>query len=189
MLITERLALRPISDADVETLFSYWTDPEVMEFLVLEPFADLDEARRMVALLNGLPEQGEGRRWAITDKNSGVVMGTCGFHSVKPEHRRAEIGYEMGRAFWGRGFMSEALQALLAHCFEQEGFNRVEAFVNVGNTRSFKVLQRAGFQEEGTLRQYEFARGRFIGQVIWSLLRQDWDVARAACPCCHLPET
>jgi len=171
---TERVVFSPISLADAEALFEIWSEPEVTEFLILDPFLNVMEAEAMITLLAKLPESDGGRRWTMREKSSGRVIGTVGYHNVKREHRRVEIGYEMGRAFWGRGLMSEALRPLLAYCFEMEDMNRVEAFVTAGNGRSCQVLRRAGFTEEGTLRQYEFGRGRFMDQVIFSLLRREW---------------
>lgn len=171
---TERVAFSPISLADADVLFEVWSAPEVTEFLLLDPFVSVDEAKAMIGLLAGLPESDGGRRWTMREKASGRIMGTLGFHNVKREHRRAEIGYEMAQVFWGKGLMSEAMGPLLAYCFELEDMNRIEAFVTAGNERSCQVLRRAGFSEEGTLRQYEFGRGRFMDQVIFSLLRSEW---------------
>lgn len=179
---TPRVTFRPISVTDADALFPIWSDPRVTEFLVLEPFVSVEEAAAMAELLANLPERGEGARWVMTEAATGRIMGTLGFHNVKREHRRAEIGYEIAPQFWGAGLMSEALQSLLQHCFHNENTNRLEAFVNLGNERSYRVLERAGFLREGTLRNYEFARGRFIDQIVFSLLEGDWRANRQGPP-------
>ena len=173
-LETARFTLRKIGPSDIETLHSYWSDDIVTKYMNTS-FQTLEESQQMVELLNNLPETEEGIRWAIVDKQSGVVLGSCGYHNVKVEHLRAEIGYEIGQRFWGKGVMQEVMHAVLQHCFEAVGFNRIEAFVTVGNDRSIHTLVKLGFKAEGVLREYEFAQGEFQDQVILALLRRDWE--------------
>lgn len=173
MIETERLMLREIMIGDAAALHRYWSDEDVTEFMVLDPFAKIADTQQMIVLLAGLFADGAGVRWAIAGKEDGMVLGTCGFHNLKPEHFRAEMGYEMGKEYWGRGLMAEALTAILRYGFEAMDFNRVEAFVNAGNTRSLRILEKLGFRLDGTLREYELARSRFVDQHCLSLLRKD----------------
>lgn len=171
---TARMQFRPISMADAAALYRVWSHPKVTEFLVLEPFRSMEEAEAMVQLLEGLPAQGAGARWTIVERASRRVMGTLGFHNVRREHHRAEIGYEIAPEFWGAGYMVEALYRLLDYCFHKEDMNRIEAFVNAGNERSYRVLEKSGFQREGMLRAYEYARGRFVDQAVFSILKREF---------------
>ena len=173
-LQTERLICRQIVDADAAILHEIWSDPEVTRYFSLEPFQSLAETREMMELLNSLPRINQGIRWTVVRIADGIVLGTCGFHNYKPEHHRAEMGYELGRPHWGKGFMSEAVQAILRYGFTSAGFNRVEAFVNYGNQNSTRLLKRAGFHLDGLLRQYELNRGKFADQYCYSLLQADW---------------
>ncbi len=171
-LETTRFTLRKIKAGDLETLHSYWSDDVVTEYMNIS-FKSIEETQQMVELLNSLPETGEGRRWAIVDKKSGVVMGSCGYHNVKAEHRRAEVGYELGREYWGQGVIQEVMNPVIRHCFEDLKLNRLEAFVTVGNNRSLNTLEKLGFKPEGVLREYEFTQGNFHDQVVLALLRRD----------------
>ncbi|MEN6351739.1 MAG: GNAT family protein [Syntrophomonas sp.] len=171
---TNNFLLRKIENADLDTLHSYWSDEVITKFMNTS-FKTVEDSRAMIDLLNGLPENKEGRRWAIVEKSTGRVMGSCGYHNVKAEHRRAEIGYELGLEFWGRGIMQEVLAAVIGHCFDNEEFNRIEAFVTEGNTRSINTLEHMGFKTEGLLRDYEFTQGQFRNQTILALLKRDWD--------------
>ena len=178
-LETVRFTLRKINPGDIETLHSYWSDDVVTRYMNTN-FQSIEESRQMVELLNGLPETGEGMRWAIVDKKSGVVLGSCGYHNVKAEHRRAEVGYELGQKYWGQGIMQEVMNTVIHHCFETLEFNRIEAFVTVGNNRSVNTLEKLGFKLEGVLREYEFVQGSYLDQVVLALLRSDWDTLRQA---------
>ena len=174
VLETERLVLRKLALSDADVLHTYWTDPAVTEYFTLDPFQSIDDTLNMIALLIALPETNQGYRWAITRKTDQVILGTCGFHNNKPEHRRIEMGYELGKAHWKQGYMSEALNTILNHGFTTRHYNRIEAFVNYGNIRSTQILKRMGFSQDGLLREYEFARGHFVDQYCYSLLRKEF---------------
>lgn len=174
VLTTARLLLRQLATTDAAVLQQYCSDPEVNEYLTLEPFKDLAEASAMIKLLRELPESNQGIRWAITDKHTGKFFGTCGFHNYKEEHARVEMGYELRREYWRQGIMTEALTAILDYGFREMSYNRVEAFVNVGNVKSTGTLEKMGFKLEGILRQYEFARGHFVDQFCYSLLKSEY---------------
>jgi len=173
VIMTPRLILRNLSRDDGPYLHEIWTDPAVLEFMVLDPFETYEETHAMIDLLEGLYEKGEGIRWAITSASDGAVMGTCGFHNWKREHSRAEAGYELGKDFWGKGYMKEALSAVLEYGFVNMDLNRIEAFVNDGNEKSLGLLQSLEFKTEGLLRHYEWARGKFQDQWVCSLLRSE----------------
>ncbi|MDF2569811.1 MAG: N-acetyltransferase [Sporomusa sp.] len=173
---TDRLVLRQLLIEDAASLYQYWSDPDVTEYLTLESFANIQEAVAMIELLNGLPASKQGIRWVITRKEDNKVLGTCGFHNVKLEHSRAEIGYELGKEYWGQGVMKESLTAILNYGFNKMKYNRVEAFVNVGNSKSAKILAKRGFRLDGLLREYEFACGKFVDQHCYSLLKSDYEL-------------
>lgn len=179
ILETPRCILRPIEAADTEALYRIWSDVEVTEYLVMEPFQSMDQATEMIDLLQGLPANDEGMRWVIEERCSARVIGTCGFHRASWEHRKAEIGYEIARVFWGQGLIQEALKAMLNYCFLTLNFNRLEALVTRGNQRSSGLLASLGFIQEGILRDYEWARGCFQDQVIFSQLQREWELQTA----------
>jgi ribosomal-protein-alanine N-acetyltransferase len=172
-LRTRRLLLRELRRADAKDLFPVWSDPVVTEYLTMDPFASLAQTEEMIDFLLTLHPQGTGCRWAVTDARTGRVLGTCGFHNVSAEHSRAEMGYELGAQHHRRGYMTEAVSTILSYGFASFGFNRVEAFVTVGNIPSRSFLEHLGFSLDGTLRDYEFARGRFMDQWCFSLLAHE----------------
>ncbi len=173
-LITKRLVCRQLTIDDAEILHQYWSDVDVTEFMSLDPFKTIEETEEMIMLLTSLPENNQGIRWAITRKEDDKIIGTCGFHNHKPEHFRAEMGYELGREYWNQGIMTEALPAIMDYGFNCLNYNRIEAFVNYGNVRSAGLLERMGFKLDGVLREYEFNRGNFVDQYCYSLLKKDF---------------
>lgn len=177
-ITTPRLNLAAIIPDHAARLHEIWTDPQVLEYLVLEPFTKLAQTREMMCILQELFPSGEGIRWAIALHQEEKILGTCGFHNWKKEHARAELGYELDSRHWRKGLMTEALSPVLDYGYREMGLNRVEAFVTVGNQRSLGFLQKAGFTLEGTLRHYEWARGQFQDQWVFSLLKDEWQRKR-----------
>jgi ribosomal-protein-alanine N-acetyltransferase len=125
----------------------------------------------------------EAMRWAVTTRDVTTrsrlhFVGTCGFTRFDGSDGRGEIGYELAPPYWGRGIMSASLDAVLRYGFGSLGLHRVEATVMVGNVRSARLLERHGFTNEGRLRGYRNARGRFADMWIYGLLRQESTSAR-----------
>ncbi len=171
---TERLFLRKISLDDTESLFQYWSDPEVTKYLNINPFMKIEQAYSMIQLLNHLYKKREGIRWAITLKKGKIIIGTCGYNNWIKRSSRGEIGYELGRKYWGKGYAREAISEILRYGFIKINLNRVEAFTVPEATSSIKLLQKLGFKREGILREYGFWNGQYWDENIYSLLKKDW---------------
>ncbi len=102
------------------------------------------------------------------------MIGTCGFNALSLNQGWAELAYDLNRLYWGRGLMTQAVEACLGWAFEQPGLNRVHAFVMVGNARSERVLERAGFTREGRLRAFRTCGGQPRDYWVFSILRPEW---------------
>ena len=114
-----------------------------------------------------------GITWGIVLEESGELIGTIGFYRMKKEHFRAEIGYVLASNYWGRGLMSEAIQAVVKYGFDVMGLHSIEADTDPLNVRSMKVLERNGFTQEGLFRESYFFDGKFFDSAIWSRLATD----------------
>ncbi len=170
---SERLLLRPMNEKDAADLFEFWSDEQVMEYYDVLPLRDLSDAERQIRFFMDSFSSRTMIRWGIEYKPDNKIIGTCGFFSFSEENKKAGMGYELSKAYWGAGIMSEALSLILRHIFAETDINRIEAFTDVPNTASRKLLKRLGFTEEGILRQYERCRGGLIDVVIYSCLRSD----------------
>lgn len=154
-LKSERLLLRTMTEADAPRLFEIWSSPDVTKFMNIDPFTEIKQAADMIAFLNGLARENRAVRYAITDRQSGAIMGSCGFNELDYGQRRAEIGYDLDPAFWGKQYAPEAIGCLLAYAFDEIGMNRVDAKVVPENVNSIKVLSKLRFTFAGTLRSEE----------------------------------
>ena len=118
-------------------------------------------------------------RLGIERRSDNALLGTCALFNFHEASRRAEIGYALGRAAWGAGYMHEALTALVTHAFTPLNLHRLEADIDPRNTGSARTLERLGFQREGHLRERWIVEGEISDTVWYGLLRREWENARS----------
>ncbi|TFH14025.1 N-acetyltransferase [Candidatus Bathyarchaeota archaeon] len=168
-----RLLLRGPMDKDLQNIYDIHVDPEVMRYYGVLPYDSLEKARKHLDWLTMLHKDNKGLRWIITLKGIDNYIGDVGFYDYEEKHKRAEIGYILGRDHWGKGIMSEAVEAALRYGFNELGLNRVQALIDPRNQASKRVAEKQGFQYEGTFRDYEREYGEFIDLEMHSLLARD----------------
>jgi RimJ/RimL family protein N-acetyltransferase len=175
-ITTSRLCLRRISEGDIDALYAIFSNPEVMRYWSSPPIPDRDAATdRLSNELHGDFEQRKFLKWGIAQRTDDTLIGTATLFNLDLDHRRAEIGYALGRAHWGNGYMNEALRALLAYTFDELNLHRLEADVDPRNIASIKTLERLGFQREGYLRERWQVAGEIQDAFFYGLLRPDWE--------------
>ena len=178
-LKTETLSLRELRPADAPSVLELFSDPEVTRYYDLDLFSTIEEACQLVDRFIRRFAHRIGIRWAIAEQNKpDELVGTCGYNLWIQASKRAVLGYDLARPHWNRGIMTEALTAVLQFGFEKMALNRIEALVITGNEASYRLLARLGFQQEGTLRQYELVKGRFVDMEMFSILAEDHRGAR-----------
>lgn len=173
-LTTARLELRLLSVADTDFVFRHFADPQVAQHLLdAPPLTDRTEAEAIIRSYSD-PERKDRNRWTIALRPAGPVIGTCGFHRWDKDHHHAEVGYDLDPAYWGQGYMAEALHTALDCGFARMNLHRVDAMVYVENERSVRLLQKLGFQIEGVLRGYFYQAGKYYDHYFLGLLREEW---------------
>ena len=176
VLETERLELRLMEADDLAFVFQHFSSIEINRYLLdEEPVQTMEQAQEIIDFY--IPPEGRlHNRWILTLKEDGTPIGTCGFHKWDQRNHHAEIGYDLGTAHWGKGYMTETLQAALLYGFEKMELNRIEAIVYPENTASLRLLERLGFQKEGLLRQF-FRHGKqYYDHWLLSLLKEERQV-------------
>ncbi len=146
------------------------------------PWTSIDSAREMIAKDREAMPAGTHLRFGIETADTHALVGTCTLFAFSEQCRRAEIGYSLVPAMWGRGYMHEALTALLAYGFETLALNRVEADIDPRNRPSARVLERLRFREEGFLRERWIVAGEVSHSALFGLLRSDWDARASGAP-------
>jgi len=174
VITTERLILRPLSEGDTDAVFDIFSDPEVMRFWNTPPMTDRKEAARYIADNHEAFRQNRHFRWGIALGEDSGVIGECVLLNLDSQHRRAEVGYALGRFHWGHGYMKEALAHLLEFAFGSMGLNRIAAYIDPPNVASIRVVQKLGFRQEGCLRERRWANGEAFDSLVYALLRREW---------------
>ena len=173
-LETERLLLRRLTSDDADFIFQHFSDPQVTQYLLDEPpLTDYEQALEIIEFY-AQPAGKSYNRWGIVRRADDQLIGSCGYHKWERRCFRAELGYDLSPAYWGQGYMAEALTAVISHGFTGMALNRIDALVYPDNIRSVRLLQKLGFQIEGTLRDYFYLAGQFYDHHLLALLRRDW---------------
>lgn len=178
-LSTARLTLRPPRRGDEDALFALHSDAEVMRYFSEPPWTDPERAIRQIDDDAAGFERGDFFRFAIELTETQQMIGNCTLFALHRQNRRAEIGYALQRQHWGKGYMNEALAALVAHAFDDLDLNRLEADVDPRNEPSKVSLERLGFISEGYMRERWIVGGEVCDSALYGLLRRDWQARTA----------
>lgn len=173
---TKRLILRRFTLEDAEDMFNGWcNDPEVSRYLTWPPHGNVEVTRNILKDWISNYENGDYFNWAMELKETGKIVGNISVVKIREEIASADIGYCMSRAYWGQGFMPEALKAVMGYLFEVVGMNRVAASHDVKNPKSGRVMEKAGMKLEGTLRQAGLNMQGVCDEVWHSMLKIEWN--------------
>lgn len=174
MISTERLLIKKVSLDDAESLFKVWSNDAVTEYMNIDSMTEVSDAENMINFFIVADSSNEANRMGIFLKgNEKDAIGSCGFNYIDFENDRAEIGYELHSDYWRKGYMKEALTALINYGFETFSFNRIEAKVDVKNVASQRLLEKMLFESEGVLREYEKQKNEYNDIMMYSILNKD----------------
>lgn len=173
VLETERLTLRAfnLSEAPRVNLLAGEREIAATTAIIPHPYPD-GEAERWIATHAQKWSDGVGVDFAIVLRADNTLIGAIGW-MLKPVHQRAEVGYWIGRKFWGNGYATEALRAVIDHAFSL-GINRVFAEHFAHNPASGRVMQKAGMKHEGTLRQHMVKWDQPVDCEVYGILASDF---------------
>lgn len=174
VLTTDRLTIRRMRTDDVQAYFAIFSDPAVMRYWSSPPLADMTAAEQKIAEILAHYEKGDLFQLAIERQTDRQMIGTCTLHQIHLQNRRAEVGYALGSAFWGNGYLVEAMHALIDHAFGVMHLHRLEADIDPRNEASAKSLERLGFMREGHLRERWIVGGEVSDSALYGLLASEW---------------
>ncbi len=169
VLHTDRLDLVEITPAHATDLFAIFTDKRVTEYYTVVPLREEKDILPVIDRFRSQYCNRQGIRWGIALKGQQRLIGSIGFQYFTTGHK-AGIVYALSPGYWGQGYISEALKAVLQFGFDELEIRRIEAEVMPGNTASDKVLMRNGFQHEGLLRQWLQWNGKYYDMDMYSVL-------------------
>ena len=176
ILQTKRLVLRPWCEDDAEELYKYASDPEVGPAAGWQPHTSVENSREIISDVLSAPET-----YAVCLKEDGKPIGSIGFHraDLAELDDEYELGYWIGKPFWGQGLIPEASREMLRHAFEDLGMNRIWCGYYDGNVKSRRVQEKLGFVYHHTTEGIEVKLMNEIrtGHVMLKT-RETWEKSR-----------
>jgi len=172
---SDRLSLRAITAQDVDDFYAIYSNLEVMRYWSTPPLPDKNAAGKLISQIHADFGRHEILKWGIALRSNDTLIGSVTLFHLDFTHRRAELGYALGRPYWGKGYMQETLKAVINYAFEDLNFHRIEADVDPRNSASIKTVERLGFQREGYLRERWQVNGEIQDALFYGLIRPDWE--------------
>lgn len=169
-LQTQRLLLREQVPEDAEALLAYLSHPEVHAFISDEDTPNnLAEAKEEIHYWGGLFRRRQSIYWGISEKNDpSTLIGTCGFNYWNRLHHKVELSYDLAFEHWRKGYMTEALEAIMQYGFRDMSLHRVSATVSPDNIASIKLLEKLGFELEGCMKDFKLIRGEYQDALVYA---------------------
>ena len=178
VLETPRLRLRPLELFDTSAIQKAAGVREIADTMISIPHPyPPGEAKRYVARQQAEREAGRSVTFTIEQNAEGWFCGLVEVRDIDREHSQGELSFWLAIEDWGRGYMSEVVQAMVRYGFEGLGLNRLHAYHMLRNPASGRVLEKNGFKQEGLLRQRVRKWGQFEDVALWAILRQEWQDA------------
>jgi [ribosomal protein S5]-alanine N-acetyltransferase len=173
---TRRLQLREFEETDAEAARALDSDPQVVRFMVYDV---LDDAGTQAAMRKSIERAQATPRTvyelAVTLKpDTHVYVGKVGLCIRRPEHREADVWFQLRQDLWGRGYVTEAMQPLLRYGFETLHLHRIYGDCDPRNAGSAAVMRKLGMTLEGHLRQNWWLKGEWCDSHIYGLLEDEW---------------
>jgi ribosomal-protein-alanine N-acetyltransferase len=146
-----------VSDGDA--LHAVWGDAEAMRYWDWPPMKSVEVTRNVIKRQCEEASLGDAIYWSMVLDGRRTPIGACDLSDIDTHHRRAEVGYLLGREFWGQGYALEAMRVVVAYATNALKLERLTARTHTGNKRSTALLERLGFKLEGRLRAYVWREG------------------------------
>lgn len=181
MIETERLVLRHWEERDAGALFRYASDPAIGPIAGWPPHTSVENSREIIRTVFAAPEV-----YAVVLKKTGEPVGSCGImfadslHAAAMSQGEAEIGYWIGKPFWGHGLIPEAVDALLGRCFDALRLDTVWCGYYDGNTKSKRVCEKCGFKYHHTNRDVTSPLGDIRTEHFHRMTRAEYNALK-----CH----
>lgn len=169
----EHIRLRGHRPDDFEDFYALYSDPRVMRYWSFPAWTERAQAQpRFQSALDGR-DAAVRLCWAIATSSDDRLIGGVTLFAIDRAHRRAEIGYALAAAHWGRGHARAAMALVIGHAFGKLGLHRLEADIDPRNEASCRLVERLGFRREGLLRERWQVGGEVCDSALYGLLERE----------------
>ncbi|MFB5762434.1 GNAT family N-acetyltransferase [Paenibacillus medicaginis] len=171
---TDRLLLRYFELSDASRVQDLAGNEEVARttLSIPHPYPD-GAAEQWIVNVRQFSEKGERYAFAMVKKEDGLLIGTVSI-GISKRHNHAELGYWVGKPYWGQGYATEAARRILQFSFEELHLNRIFAAAIITNPGSYQVMRKIGMKEEGVFHQHIFTWGKYEDLVFYGMVKADY---------------
>ncbi len=174
--IDNDLSLETLNEVHAEAMFSL-IDSNRQHLKKWLPW--VDHMQSIEIFLNHIEDckkkEAAGTDYAFVIVMQKEIAGRAGIHYVDHQNKFASLGYWLGAGFQGKGIITKSCKALIDHCFNVLGMNRVEIKCATGNLKSRAIAEKLNFKKEAVIRQGEFNTNKFYDIYLYSMLKEEWD--------------
>jgi [ribosomal protein S5]-alanine N-acetyltransferase len=175
VITTPRLLLCEYAEADFEGVHAYARDPETVRFMTWGPNQpDQTRAFIQMAISHQTLDPRVDYQFVVRLRSTKRIISGCGIHIRRPDHRGAEVGYCFNRQFWGQGYATETMGALLKFGFLALKLHRIIATCDPRNIGSERVMQKNGLRKEAHFIQELWQRSKWRDSLLYAILEHEW---------------
>ena len=164
--MSERLEYRLLNSNDAFLLFNFNSSIDNIAFVPRTPYKKIEEAEVLLSRFLKSMQDKKAVWWVVCNKHSGAAVGYGGLFDIDLSNHRAEIGYGFLKEFWGKGYASSIADHITNYGFSKLNLHRIYGLVDPENKASIRVLEKNGYQNEGTMHDYYYARGRYFDMTL-----------------------
>ena len=170
-LIGQKINLRYPTQDDADSITKYCADKEISQYTFIPHPYTLQDAIDFIDMCIDDRKSMASLHYGIEHKETKEIIGMIGLNSINNTHLRGEMGYWVAKPFWGNGIMFEAINLLTDYCFDTMQLERIYAHVQPANIGSWKVLEKAGYEREGLLRNVLRINNKMYDHFIYAKLK------------------
>ncbi|PEY32441.1 GNAT family N-acetyltransferase [Bacillus cereus] len=174
-LETKRLLLTKLDMSHLDDLFEVYSEPQTTRYVPRNVHENKEETHSLLEKMMKATKEGKAFVWSVMLQENQKAIGTCGIWILP--HSSASLGAVISPLYWGKGLIVEALEELIKFAFQELSLNRIEGRCDVKNIASERVMQKLQMIYEGTLRQSVKINERYCDSKVYSLLKQEYNIA------------
>lgn len=172
-LTTERLQLRKLKPSDDKLIFEYQSNKENFEYVDMPVYTSIVDAQEYIEKMNKGVDSNRWIIWAITEKDTGSIIGTISIWNISKEKSKAELGFGLYAGSISKGFMTEALNEVISFGLNKMGLETIEAYTNKHNVKSRALLENNNFTKIGSVTEENTVSGLKEEMVIYKYSQND----------------
>ncbi|SYZ74150.1 putative Uncharacterized N-acetyltransferase p20 [Candidatus Zixiibacteriota bacterium] len=173
-----RIILRPPVPSDTAIMNAHVQVREISRYTFISRLSTLESTREFIRNTRKWWRSGRQQHFGIIWKESKDLIGMIGLSGIDHKNCNAELGYWLAKEYWGRGITPEAIRLILDYSFRTLKLVRVYAHVMHPNEASIRVLEKIGFKREGYLRKAVFQHNRWLNEILFAILKEEYQAKR-----------